>query len=245
MKNCIYKYSDAILGASEATLDLNWGENWKQDPKIHFQPNGINIKEFKREIDPMDIRKELNVPFDSKIVLTIGRHVPHKKHIIIPEIAKNVIEKRKDVYFVINGAGPLGDELEKRISELGLNERFRLISGLPSLIPLLKSSDVFLFPSTQEGFGIVVIEAAAAGLPVVARSIPGVSEAIRACKNKLMLKMDSSIQEWADTTLKALEIGREKIDDYDEYEKQFMYTTKKSLNKLLGIYELVLDEKNE
>ena len=241
MKKWIYRYSDAILGASEATLDLNWWEGWMNDSKIHFQPNGIDISKFDRDIDPSELRKKLNLPLNSKIVLTIGRHVPHKKHIIIPDIAKEVCKFRPDVYFVINGSGPLKNELEEKIKSLKLEDRFRLISGMPDIIPLWKSSDVFLFPSTQEGFGLVVIEAAAAGLPVIAREIPGVSEAIRACKNEFMLHMDSSLEKWISATIKALDVGREQINDYVIFEKNFLYTTKKSLSKLMSIYQEVLE----
>ena len=241
MKKWIYRYSDAILGASEATLDLNWGVRWCNDKKIHFQPNGIDISKFDRDINPSELRKKLNLPLNSKIVLTVGRHVPHKKHIIIPDIAKEVCKVKPDIYFVINGSGPLKNELEEKIKSLKLEDRFRLISGMPDIIPLWKSSDVFLFPSTQEGFGIVVIEAAAASLAVIAREIPGVSEAIRACKNKFMLNMNSSVEEWISATIKALDVGREQINDYVVFEKNFLYTTKKSLSKLMSIYQEVLE----
>jgi len=167
--------------------------------------------------------------------------VPHKKHIIIPEIAKEVCRQRSDVYFVINGKGPLKDELENKIKRMGLEERFRLISGLPSLVPLWKSSDIFLFPSSQEGFGIVVIEAAAAGLPVIARDIPGVSEAITACNNYILLQKQSSIKDWIQAVLSMLDLGRINIENYDELEKSFKFTTKKSVEKLLRVYEGIVN----
>lgn len=240
MKKWIYKYADTILGASKATLELNWGCNWEKDPKIHFLPNGIDISEFDINIDPQDIRQKLSLPPESKIILTVGRHVPHKKHIIIPEIAKEICKQRDDVYFVINGKGPLKDELENKIKQMGLEKRFRLISGLPSLVPLWKSSDVFLFPSSQEGFGIVVIEAAAAGLPVIARDIPGVGEAITACNNYILLEKQASIKEWIQAVSSMLDIGRINIENYDELEKSFKFTTKKSVEKLLSVYEEIV-----
>ena len=240
MKRWIDCYADAILGASNATLEMIWGPQWHQNPRIHFQPNGIDISEFDINIDPQDIRQKLSLPPESKIVLTVGRHVPHKKHIIIPEIAKEICKQRDDVYFVINGKGPLKDELENKIKQMGLEKRFRLISGLHSLVPLWKSSDVFLFPSSQEGFGIVVIEAAAAGLPVIARDIPGVGEAITACNNYILLEKQASIKEWIQAVSSMLDIGRINIENYDELEKSFKFTTKKSVEKLLSVYEEIV-----
>jgi glycosyltransferase EpsF len=241
MKRWIYRYADAILGASEASLDLNWGINWRNDNKIHFQPNGIDLSGFKLDVNPSDIRQKLHLPSDSKIVLTVGRHVPHKKHDIIPDIAKEICRVRPDVYFVINGEGPLKNELENKIRKAGLEKRFCLTAGMPSLIPLWKASDVFLFPSIQEGFGIVVIEAAVAGLPVVARKIPGVIEASTVCDNVTLLEQDSNIEQWVKALENALNIGRKKIEDYDAFEKEFKFTTKKSLDKLLSVYKNILE----
>lgn len=237
MKKWIYKYSDAILGASEATLDLTWGVRWRENPKIHFQPNGIDLSLFDVKVDTIQVRKELGLPDNSRIVLTVGRHVPHKKHEIIPEIAKVICEKYNNVFFVINGEGPLKNQLQEKIHEIGLTNRFRLVSGFSSLVPLWKSSDAFLFPSTQEGFGIVVIEAAAAGLPVVARRIPGVTEAATVCKNAFLLEPDSSVLEWIQGVQKALDIGRVDVQNYSEFAEEFKFTTQRSLKVLKEIYE--------
>jgi glycosyltransferase involved in cell wall biosynthesis len=240
MKRWIYRYADAILGASEATLELIWGPNWRQDSRFVFQPNGIDISEFEQPVDPVEIRRELGIPSDSRIVLTVGRYVPHKKHILIPEIAKRLCKNHPNLYFVIAGSGPLYGQVEERIRQLGLEERFRLLRGLPSLIGLWKSSDAFLFPSTQEGFGIVVIEAAAGGLPIVARRIPGVTEAASACKNAILLEDKATVEQWADAVTKALAIGRTQINDYKGFAKDFKFTSQKSFDVLSGVYERIM-----
>jgi glycosyltransferase involved in cell wall biosynthesis len=240
MKKWIDRYADAIFGASHATLESIWGPQWRQNSRIHFQPNGIDISKYKESVDPKEVRKNLQLPEDCRIVLTVGRHVPHKKHIIIPKIASLICQEYSDVYFVIVGSGPLQSQVEKRVEQKGLQSRFRFLSKVPSLISLWKSSDVFLFPSTQEGFGIVVVEAAAAGLPVVARRIPGVTEAITACHEAILMDLDASVESWAQGVETALRKGKLEIKDYDEFEKKFPFTIRESVDALLKAYRRIV-----
>lgn len=77
--------------------------------------------------------------------------------------------------FGIVGVGPLAEDLQRRAIELGLGKRVAFLGNLEdqsSLFSLMKGSSLFLLPSTREGFGLVVIEAAAAGLPTITVSHP-------------------------------------------------------------------------
>jgi glycosyltransferase EpsF len=243
MKRWINNYADVILGASIATLENFWGLGWKENPRLFFQPNGIDLAEFEQEVDPAEIRKTLNLPQDCRIVLTVGRFVPHKNQKIIPEIAAEICSELSDVYFVLNGVGPLKENVENRVKELGLKNRFRFASGFPSLIPLWKSSDVFLFPSLMEGFGIVIIEAAAAGLPVIACNIPAITEAASACNNAILIDVNATVDQWAEAVKKALDSGKLKGKDYENFKRSFQYTTQNSLHNLLKIYNQIAGKK--
>jgi glycosyltransferase involved in cell wall biosynthesis len=82
-------------------------------------------------------------------------------------VAKEI--KRDDFYILIVGDGDEYENLKKEIEKEKLEDRVRLLGFIPSdEIPYyLKASDIFLYPSLKEGFGIVVLEAMAVGLPVV------------------------------------------------------------------------------
>ena len=239
MRRWIDRYADAILGASLATLDVCWGENWRDNPRVVFQPNGIDISAYEQQVDPDKIRKELGLPQTSRIALTVGRYTPYKNQIIIPDIAARICREYTDVYFVLIGVGPLREKVVNRVKEMGLEERFQFLSGLPSMIPFWKSSDVFLFPSLMEGFGIVVIEAAAAGLPVVACRVPGVIEAAAACHNATLMDIHASCQDWTEAVEKALKASRLVGEEYESFKEKFQFTTQNSLDTLLGVYKQI------
>lgn len=236
MRWWIKRYADAILGCTTATLESVWGPRWQEDVRMHVLPNGIDLSVFDCDVNPAQVRAELNLPENARIVLTVGRFVSHKNHIIIPEIAQHICSSFPDVYFVLPGDGPKRKLTEEIVRSRGLMDRFRFPGIVPNLVSLWKSSDVFLFPSQMEGFGIVVIEAAAAGLPVVACRIPGVTEAAKACHNVSLLRKDETSEAFAEAVVNALQSDRLSGKDYERFKAKFSFTTDNSLHILQKVY---------
>jgi glycosyltransferase involved in cell wall biosynthesis len=81
--------------------------------------------------------------------------------------ARQVIDEDHDVVFLAVGQGPLEAELRRRHAELGLGERFRLLGYRSDATRVLVASDMFALASLHEGYPLAVMEALAAGLPVV------------------------------------------------------------------------------
>ncbi len=103
----------------------------------------------------------------------IGR-LAHQKGIdIFLQTASEIARSRADVVFPIVGDGPLRKELEKRAATLGLAGRTFFLGYRTDAIRLLKLFDVFLFTSNYEPFGLVLLEAMAARVPVVGLHLRG------------------------------------------------------------------------
>jgi len=111
------------------------------------------------------------LPREGRVVGTVGRLVPQKAHRVLIEAAPLVLAEHSDVRFVVVGDGPLRAELE---AESG--ERFLFTGAREDVPELLASFDVFALPSSFEGLCYAVIEAQAAGVPVVATPVGGVRE---------------------------------------------------------------------
>jgi len=236
MKRWINRYADTILGCSQATLDNFWGPTWRESSRIRVLPIGVNIASFEEHVDRSEVLAKLGLPTNARIVLTVGRYAPHKNQIIIPEIAAQLCQEDPDVYFVLIGAGPMREAVEKSVTGKGLQKRFRFISGAPSLIPFWKSADVFLFPSLMEGFGIVITEAAAAGIPIAAYRIQGVEEAASASHNAILLPVGMSTEKWVEAVKQALRVGRLTADALDKLRRNFRFTIQNSLSLLRDVY---------
>jgi glycosyltransferase involved in cell wall biosynthesis len=98
----------------------------------------------------------------------VGNFLPVKNHAFILRVLSDVVERRGDTQLLLVGQGPLQDSVRKAAEAAGLGERV-VFAGQRSDVPrLLRGAvDVFVFPSHYEGLPVAVIEAQAAGLPVV------------------------------------------------------------------------------
>ncbi len=204
MRRWMCQYGTMFLGPTRASLDAFWGPDWESAPDKKVLYNGIRVDRFLQPIDRPGVRAELNIPQNARIVLDVGRFVPHKRQAFLVEIAREVLACRADVYFLLIGDGPSHEHVEQQVRVGNLSDHFRFVKGAPSLDHYWLASDVFAFPSVNEGFGIVVVEAAAAGLPVIAHDIPGVREAAVACESPVLLPLDASPETWADAILAGL-----------------------------------------
>jgi glycosyltransferase involved in cell wall biosynthesis len=129
------------------------------------------------EADPADARRSLGFPPDVTIVGIVGRLVPIKNHALFFEAARAVLDEHPDTLFVVAGDGELRARLEAdAASELGGHVRFTgWVLSLPRLYAAL---DVVVLTSLNEGTPFSLIEAAAAGRPVVATDVGGVADAV-------------------------------------------------------------------
>jgi glycosyltransferase involved in cell wall biosynthesis len=115
---------------------------------------------------------------DGPIVLAAGRLSPEKGFGVLVDAAAKVLRAVPGVRFVLFGEGAQRAALERRVAAAGLTAAFRLVGFRNDLDALLPWADVLALPSFTEGLPNVALEAAAAGLPVVATSVGGVPEVV-------------------------------------------------------------------
>ena len=155
--------------------------------KIELIPNGVDFNRISKNKPKFDIREKHHISDNSKIILSVGRHHPKKNYSIIPKILKYLIENNCDVFWIVIGSKSsttFGQGIDKHvmdriilIDEIKGQQGDNLSLEVPSdqLIGYYKQSDIFAMPSVLESFGIVIIEAMSAGLPIVCFDAPGVS----------------------------------------------------------------------
>lgn len=165
---CLSFFSDALVAVSPAVAsDISQYDRVKPS-KIRVIYNGVNLRDFNLSTSKATCRKELNMPENEIIIGTVGRLSEAKGHQLLIEAASEL----KDVCVAIAGDGPLMTTLKETADKLGVK---CLLMGMlpPKKIPIfLKSLDIFCFPSLWEGFPSALIEAMAAGLPIVASDLP-------------------------------------------------------------------------
>ncbi|MGI8588283.1 MAG: glycosyltransferase family 4 protein [Chloroflexia bacterium] len=144
--------------------------------KLRVVRNGIRLQSA--FADRSEVLACLGLPPSARIVLTVGRFTEQKGHSDLLTALPDILQRVPEAYFVWVGEGDLEGELRTQARVLGLVEHVRFLGRRDDVPELLAASDVFALPSLFEGLPLVVLEAQAAGLPVVGTQVCGTSEAI-------------------------------------------------------------------
>ena len=175
VKSLVYSNSTHILSNSKASLDHFFPE-WEKDGRFNVIYNGMNVKEFELDEKSGAIRKELDIPEDAFVVCHSGRLDPAKNHPTIMKVAKQLIDADKNIYFVL--CGLYTEKLQNEVNALGIAGNIRLLGFRRDVPQILRSSNLFYFPSITEGQPNALIEAMLTGLPFVASNIAPIEEII-------------------------------------------------------------------
>jgi glycosyltransferase involved in cell wall biosynthesis len=140
--------------------------------------NGVDVQRFEGPGDKAGLARSLGLDASSLFIAAAGRLTEQKGHRYLVEAATPVVRAYPNAHFLLMGEGELRPELERRIQEAGLVDHVHLLGVREDLPFLLASADLFALPSLWEGFSIALLEAMAAGKPVVATAVSGSDEAM-------------------------------------------------------------------
>jgi glycosyltransferase involved in cell wall biosynthesis len=235
----LVRYATDILACSREAGRFLMGWLWKRLAKCRPFYNGIPLDEFVQKME-MTTRRELceqyGIPHESVVVGHLGRMVPVKNQQLLIEAFAILARKNPKVVLFIGGEGELRPQLERQCRELGISDRV-FMPGFCSDSPGLFGNlfDVFCFPSIAEGFGIVLIEAVAAGLHgICSDSIP--KDVIEQFPDRITpIPLNAHPQVWADAIEKVL-VSKIPRENGIALIKNASMTTESQLNVLLAIY---------
>jgi len=147
--------------------------------KITVVPRSRGLERL-RVSDPSQCRRtrsKLGIPPDAEVILTVGRQEYQKGQRHLVEAFSNLAEKRPRAWLVIAGrAGNASEDLQGAVGRASGADRILVLGHRTDVPELLHAADVFAFPSLYEGLGGSLLEAMAAGLPIVASDIPAIRE---------------------------------------------------------------------
>jgi glycosyltransferase involved in cell wall biosynthesis len=171
--------SNAVAGVLEKTFPAE---------KITTIYNGIDLKRF--QFNPKKPNRVLKIG-------TIGHLAPIKGHDVFIEAAKIVVEKLQNTQFVIVGedkskAGENRRNIEDLIAKSNLGEKIKLIGWVDDIRPILSDFDLFVSAARSEPFGLVLLEAIACGVPVIATRSEGAQEIIESNQSGILTPLEDA-----------------------------------------------------
>jgi glycosyltransferase involved in cell wall biosynthesis len=171
----------SIVAPSSIIFDLL--RNYGVHQPIKIIPTGINTDHFKNG-DGNRFRNQYAIPLHKKILLTVSRVAFEKNiHLLIDAVCA-IKDQLPDIYLVIAGEGPAKKTYMQHVQKLGLGDYVQFVGYLDrgnELIDCYHAADVFVFSSKTETQGLVLLEAMAAGIPVVSVAEMGTKDILTKC----------------------------------------------------------------
>ncbi len=187
------KYADLIIANSFSTKKL--AEKFCSPTKIEVIHLGVDYHKFQRPLsERKNTRAKWGFPENTVILVTIARMEPRKNQETVIRALKELRDEGLPLAYVLGGTGEKEKDLKRLVHNLKLKDAVRFLGHLSEeeKIKTFCAADIHIMPSIQvgpmiEGFGIVFMEAAAAGLPSIAGKIGGQPEAVLHGKTGLIV----------------------------------------------------------
>ena len=191
---------DGVIAPSQSIADLIKSRG--VETRIEVIPTGVDVEAFANG-DGARFRKANGLSRDTFVVGHVGRLAPEKNLTYLAEAVADFIDADGKAIFLVVGSGPSAEEIEKVFERRGLTKCL-LMAGKKTgqdLYDAYKAMNVFAFSSFSETQGMVLAEAMAAGLPVVALDASGVREVMKNERNGFMLPEDAPEKLFAEKLL--------------------------------------------
>jgi phosphatidylinositol alpha-1,6-mannosyltransferase len=157
---------------------------WSRVPESRglVLPNCVDLNRFRPEPKSAELARRYNLG-SSKILMTLGRLVSKDRRKGFDEVIEalpTLIRQHDDIKYLIVGDGDDRGRLERKVRDLGVEDKVVFAGRVPEeeKVAHYNLADLYVMPSAGEGFGIVLIEAAACGVPIIGSSADGSREAL-------------------------------------------------------------------
>lgn len=235
----LVKNSTDFFACSENAGKWLFGENITKTEKFHIVHNAVDIEKFKyNEEKRNQIRKQLGIANDTIVYGHVGRLNPEKNHKFLIGLFKLINEEQENSKLLLLGTGKLENELKAKVNELDLSDKVIFAGFVDNVNEYMSAMDVFIFPSTFEGLGLVLIEAQANGLKCYASKNAVPNEA-KVSEQLEFIELDKGQKYWAEHILKskndrcdvckAIEKSGYKIENMCKYLESFYTSNENSI----------------
>ncbi len=230
------KFSTRLIAVSKPNIEKGLANNICKEDKFTLIYNGINLENFRQQVDKRAVCLELGLDPECKLVGMIGRLDKQKNPLGFIRAAAMVVEKYPKVQFVIAGDGVLRPECESLIKELNLAGKFFLLGYRNDINRIYPILTLTALSSLWEGLPVVFQESMIAGKPIVANDVDGARDVIIDGKTGYLVTPHQP-QEMADrilTLLKDEELCSQMGVTAQQHAKQ--YSSENMIKQIVSLY---------
>jgi len=206
MRRLLDRHATDILGVSEGALAGSWRGDWRNDPRCRVVYNGLDIAAYRAPSDREGVCAEFGVPVDARLCVHVGRFCEAKNQGRLASVFVELAALQPDAYLLLVGKpGGREEELARAaINAAGLQDRAVFAGERSDVSRILCAADLAFLPSRREGLPGAVLEACAAGIPVIASDLPGCLEIATHFDLVRCLPLEEPDRVWAEAARDAL-----------------------------------------
>ena len=239
LKNLIFRniervgarYTDILITINKEDYIAAKRFKLRKNGRVEYIP-GVGI-----DLDKIDLIqgnkeklcRELNISNASVLLLSVGELNNNKNHKIVIESLPTL---PKNVHYLICGVGALKEQYEEQAKKLQIFERLHLLGYRNDVIEIIKSCDIFIFPSKREGLSVALMEAMACGIPCIVSKIRGNVDLINNSINGYIFDLSKC----SDITKYVENIIQNNCSFYSKNEDIKQYDIKSILSQMRHIY---------
>jgi glycosyltransferase involved in cell wall biosynthesis len=195
MERLLARVTTRIVAVSEKqAADLSQRFRISDRSRIRVIPLGLELERFRPDriagLAP-ELREELGAG-DEPVISIVGRLVPIKNHSLFLDVAARLTERGRRCRFAVVGGGPEEERLRARAAELGIADRVHFLGWRTDLERIYAGSDLVALTSRNEGTPVCLIEALAAGRPVIATEVGGVADVLEGGRLGVLVGADDA-----------------------------------------------------
>ncbi len=233
-----YRQVDCFICASEAIRHMLIGDGVPASRAVTVH-EGIDIERVEHA-PPADLHGEFWLPHHAPLVGNVAALVPHKGQRHLIEAARLVLPQVPDARFVIAGEGELRSALERQIKEERLEKHVLLAGFRPDVLSLHRAFDIFVMSSITEGLGTSLLDAMAAGKPIVATRTGGIPEVVADGETGILVApRDHDAMAEAIVRLLKDDDLRRRMGDAGRARARSLFSAERMVQNTLGVYHRV------
>lgn len=173
------RLATGVIGVSSEVSQAFKTQVGGVDENVFTIANGVDMRRFQVQVDGAALRVELGLPADSRLLLTVGRLTKQKGQWHLIDAAVRVVNAYPSAHILIVGTGELDEPLKALARSAGLAENIHFLGQRSDIPRLLAACEIFVLPSLWEGLSIALLEAMAAGKPIVTTAVSGSNEVLQ------------------------------------------------------------------
>ncbi len=232
----VHRLLDRTIGVSEATCEYVAREEFAPRERVELVYNPVDPAYF--DVEPSGSGESGRFR-----VVSVGRLTPEKNFGGFLEAFERVAARHAHVDLQIAGDGPLAEDLEAKIARRGLGDRVELLGYCDDVRAILAGADLFVLPSVSEGYGIALVEAMAAGLPVIGSTAGGIPEVLGPFADGWAISADDR-EGWAEAIERVMAMApaeRAALGERMRERARREFSAKRYISRVTDLYARLVD----